>query len=142
MLDEHITSLAKSNLSWIKHNPEALESLISLHQQYDYETKDMLDLDASLYEAGFFKTDETNIMKTFHNKNITDKAEYINNLDNNRVKELGIRIIGRNYFDNLPEETNYAYNSYLNEVFYLVLKKQCKGLIIDFHFFFDFQNVL
>ena len=58
------------------------------------------------------------MMKTFHNKNITDKAEYINNLDNNRVKELGNSIIGRNYFDNLPEETNYAYNSYLNEVFY------------------------
>jgi len=118
VLDEHITSLAKSNLSWIKHNPEALESLISFHQKYEYETQDRLDLDASLYENGFFKTDEVNMMKTFHNKNITDKVEYINNLDDNRIKELGARIIGRNYFDSLSNESGHYYNTYLNEILY------------------------
>ena len=78
----------------------------------------MLDLDASLYENGFFKTDEIHMMQTFHNQNITDKVEYINNLDNNRIKALGARIIGRNYFDSLSNEAGHYYNTYLNEILF------------------------
>ena len=118
VLDEYVVSLAKSNLSWIKHHPEAFGSLIALHQKNEYETRELIDIDASLYEIGFFKTDEINMIKIFHNKNLSDKINYINNLEKNRVKDLGIRIIGRNYFNKLSQHANNDYHNYLTDIFY------------------------
>ena len=119
VLDEHITSLAKSNLSWIKHNPEALESLISLHQKYEYDTQDMLDLDASLYENGFFKTDEVNMMKTFHNKNITDK----------QIQPL-LFVINK-YINKSIRSANNIYGSFLEFIEYnsksVLFRVECEG---------------
>ena len=118
VLDEYIVSLAKSNLAWIKHNPESFETLIDLHRKYDYETKEGLDLDASLYEYGFFKDDENKMIATFHNNDINDNINYINNLDSGRVKQIASRIIGRNYFNQLSGDLMHHYNNYLSDIFY------------------------
>jgi len=118
VLDQYVVSLAKSNLSWIKHHPESFESLIELHRKNEYEKKEFLDLDASLYEESFFKTDEINMIENIHNKDISNKMNYINNLGSGRIKELGTRIMGRNYFDNLSGEGIHDYNDYLKDIFY------------------------
>ena len=58
------------------------------------------------------------MIKIFHNKNLSDKINYINNLEKNRVKDLGIRIIGRNYFNKLSQHANNDYHNYLTDIFY------------------------
>ncbi len=115
-INEHIISLAKENLNWIKHNPEALYNLIKKKKEEKYDVVYNIDVDASLYEKSFFKSDETNQINLFHEKLLIEKSDYIENLPNGRVKELAIRIMGRNYLDNLSQELLDVYNHYLNSV--------------------------
>ena len=81
VLNEHIVSLAKSNLSWIKHNPESFKELVNLHQEYEYESIESIDLDASLYEQKWFSHQEKNIIEKFHNKINNDRV-------NNKISDL------------------------------------------------------
>ena len=117
-INEHIISLAKENLNWIKHNPEAIYDLIKKKKAEKYDDVDKIDLDASLYNLGFFTSDENQKINLFHETPLLEKSEYIVNLPNGRVKELAIRIMGRNYADNLSEDLLDDYNKYLNSVLY------------------------
>ena len=56
-INEHIISLAKENLNWIKHNPEGIYDLIKKKKEEKYEDVDNMDLDASLYDLGFFTSE-------------------------------------------------------------------------------------
>ena len=127
VFNEHIIALAKSNLAWIKHNPDAMVSLIEKHQNKDYRNECIVDLDASLYQnedqgGGWFRKDEQQYRDTFHKSNSIDKINYIQNLDNShsqsRIKKLGLRIIGRNYFNSLSDELKNNYITYLNSIFH------------------------
>ena len=117
-INEHIITLAKNNLSWIKHNPEALKGLIEIHQAYEYEEIENIDIDASLYTQSWFSNDENNLIKIFHSKKVNDKSAYIKNIPEGRVKDLAIRIMGRNYFDYMDSELQHYYNKYLDSIFY------------------------
>ena len=121
-INEHIITLAKNNLSWLKHNPEALKELIKIHQAYEYEEIQNIDIDASLYSQSWFSNDEKNLIKTFHSKTINDRSAYIKNIPEGRVKDLAIRIMGRNYFDYMDLDTQSHYNKYLDEIFYKPLE--------------------
>ncbi len=125
VFNEHIIGLSKSNLSWIKHHPHALKNLIEKHQNKDYNNKLPVDLDASLYQdasqgGGWFRPDEKMARDNFHNCNTSDKINYLQNLGDNqlRIKKLGTRIIGRNYFDLLSQDLMFDYNNYLDLIFY------------------------
>ena len=118
VLNEHIVSLAKSNLSWIKHNPESFKELVNLHKEYEYESIESIDLDASLYEQKWFSNQEKNIIEKFHNKNLSDKIDYTQDLSDSRIKDLATRIIGRNYYLHLSGDLKEYYYNYLKGIFY------------------------
>ena len=115
-INEHIISLAKENLNWIKHNPEGMHDLIRKKKSDKYDIIENIDLDGSLYEFGFFTSDETQHINTFHKTPLLKKSSYIANMPNGRIKELAIRIMGRNYLDYLPEDLSEHYNEYLNSI--------------------------
>ena len=117
-INEHIITLAKENLNWIKHNPIAIDELIKSLPETKYEKIENLDVDASLYELGFFSSDEKIQINNFHSKSLKDKLDYTNTLPTGRVKELAIKIIGRNYFNDLSDESLIDYDKYLNSIFF------------------------
>tara|TARA_Y100001960_G_C14222366_1_gene609655 strand:- start:77 stop:637 length:561 start_codon:yes stop_codon:yes gene_type:complete len=125
VFNEHIIALAKSNLAWIKHNPDAMLSLIERHQNKEYSNQFTVDLDASLYQneaqgGGWFRKDEKQHRDTFHSSNPLDKIKHIQNLGKSqpRIKQLGLRIIGRNYFNSLPDDLKTHYTTYLTSIFH------------------------
>ena len=115
-INEHIIALAKENINWIKHNPEGMHDLIKKKKADKYDDIQNIDLDASLYELGFFTSDENKYINLFHETPLKDKSSYIINLPNGRVKELAIRIMGRNYFNDLSDDLVEHYNKYLNSI--------------------------
>ena len=115
-INEHIIALAKENLNWIKHNPEAIHDLIKKKKDDKYDDVKNIDLDASLYELGFFKSDENKHINLLHKTPLKEKSAYITNLPNGRVKELAIRIMGRNYLNDLSDDLLEYYNKYLNSI--------------------------
>ena len=118
VLNPNIVSLAKSNIAWIKHHPNSLKQLIDLYYTQEYPPIDYLDIDASLYQQKWFSNEENDIIRPFHNKEVSDQIHYINNIPNSRIKDLGIRIMGRNYFDSLNSTMNIQYQEYLDSIFY------------------------
>ena len=127
IFNEHITALAKSNLSWIKKNPKAMKRLIEEHQNIDYTNDNIIDLDASLYQkkeqgGGWFTKEETPYRDDFHNALLPDKVSFIKKLDSNksqsRIQKIAIRILGRNYFDSLAEDLQNQYTQFLNLIFH------------------------
>ncbi len=117
-INEHIIALAKENLNWIKHNPEGMHALIKKQNKVKYDDIENIDLDASLYELGFFTPDENKAINLFHTKSLKEKSSYITNLSNGRIKELAIRIMGRNYLNDLSDDLLEHYNKYLNSILY------------------------
>ena len=118
VLNEHIVALSRENLNWIKHNPKGIEDLITIQSDLKYDIIKNIDLDASLYQNGFFDSDENKMMDLFHMKSISDKLDYIYSIPSGRVKELAIRIIGRNYSDYLSDDLLHTYNDYLNSILF------------------------
>tara|TARA_Y100000739_G_scaffold226949_1_gene235491 strand:+ start:723 stop:2213 length:1491 start_codon:yes stop_codon:yes gene_type:complete len=119
IFNEHITGLAKSNLDWIKHHPNAMKNLIQQHQNKDYVNENILDLDASLYQEGFFTSKENLFKNQFRQAKITDKINSIKSSNfENRIDKIALRILGRNYFDKLPIELQDRYSDYLNFIFH------------------------
>jgi len=115
-INEHVISLAKENLNWIKHHPKAIEDLINLKKDHKYTEVDNIDLDASLYQEDFFSNDDYQLMNSFHAKTLLDKVSYINTMPEGRIKEFAIRIMGRNYFSSLSDALSNYYNQYLNSI--------------------------
>jgi len=127
IFNEYITGLAKSNLSWIKLHPNAIKNLIKKHQNKDYNNENIVDLDASLYQkselgGGWFSKEEKPYREEFHNASQSDKARYIQKLESSqsqlRIQKIALRILGRNYFDSLPEDLKDKYTYYLNSIFH------------------------
>ena len=46
IFNEYIIGLAKSNLEWLKHNPQAMKNLIKKYQNTEYTNENTVDLDA------------------------------------------------------------------------------------------------
>ncbi len=123
IFNEHITGLAKSNLSWLKHNPNCLEKLIQKHRNKNFEKSDLkLDLDASLYSGGFFSKEEKNISEEFHKSNELKKVAMISSLSqkdpSSRIVQIAKRILGRNFFDYLNDIHKEEHSKYLSSIFH------------------------
>tara|TARA_B110000014_G_scaffold264464_1_gene266376 strand:+ start:6506 stop:8002 length:1497 start_codon:yes stop_codon:yes gene_type:complete len=126
-LNEHIIGMAKNNLSWIKHHPEAIKKLITEKQNKNFEDIIPIDLDASLYQntdkgGGWFQKHEQVSRDTFHNHSISKKEFFLQELQHKpeqaRIKNLGFRVMGRNYFDSLSSKGQNEYDKYLNSIFH------------------------
>ena len=61
------------------------KELVNLHKEYEYESIESIDLDAALYEQKWFSNQEKNIIEKFHNKNLSDKIDYTQDLSNSRI---------------------------------------------------------
>jgi len=91
------------NIEWLNKHADTLESFIVDIKGRTYEKIDKLDIDASIYDQGLFKTNELHDISQFHDASIEGKIQIINSLSSGRVHDLGLRILFRNYYDQLPE---------------------------------------
>ena len=102
--DERISNV-KSNIKWLEKHYKRLEDLMIHEQERDYDDIKNIDIDASIYTQGLFNSEELSMINIFHSLDINQKLAYINNLENQRIKDLGLRIIFRNYPEQL-DDTN------------------------------------
>ena len=68
-----------------------------------YDKIDNLDIDASIYELGLIKNDEAADISQFHNADINGKIQIIDSTVSKRISTLGLRVLFRNYHDQLNE---------------------------------------
>jgi len=91
----------KNNIEWLEKHYTRLDTLISDEQEKNYDYIENLDIDASIYTQSLFNHEETSLIQTFHSLSVEQKLNYINNISNQRIKDLGLRIIFRNHPEQL-----------------------------------------
>lgn len=123
-LSSERTQLINNNLAWIKANPKIFNAIINYHQEYKYSNVPNVDIDAALYQNNFWTDSEMAQAERFHKANLAEKILLIDKFNNANMRELAKRILGRNYFNELPENLSAEYQKYLNDVM--------MGNLIDF----------
>ena len=71
------------------------EFLKKIIDEYDNDTT--IDLDGSIYSQGLFTKDEFSTIRTFHSISNNEKLDFLKKLEFSRIKNLGLRLIFRNY---------------------------------------------
>lgn len=106
--------MADQNLSSIRSEWENFFDFVQTQINYKYPYIPDIDLDAALYQDGFFSDKEKRQCELFHKTAHMSKHTIINQLNSHRIKALALRILSRNSFDSPFEESNKEFESYMN----------------------------
>ena len=60
--------------------------------------------DSSIYEKGIFSEEEQSTIHLFHSSTIEHKIGLLRDLEKTRIRELGMRILFRNYPESINED--------------------------------------
>ena len=117
LLSDEREAIFDSNLSWLYDNYSELLILKEDLIAFEYDDK-KVELDSSLYHRDFFSDAEKKVFNKFHElESVKDKIDFVSNLSPSFEKEMSLRIIGRNFYDLLPQNIKNDYDlSILNVV--------------------------
>ncbi|MCP4163870.1 MAG: exodeoxyribonuclease I [Deltaproteobacteria bacterium] len=104
------------NIKWLQNNPEIFKEISSHFRTYKYDNIPDLDIDTSLYQNGFMDDDERVICETFHKLRSEDKYKAVRSFKTNDNRELGHRIMHRNFKSLVPEDSHYNFEPYLAKI--------------------------
>jgi len=106
---------ANDNLKWINQNFNLFSEIREDMLTPEYPEKTNIDIDASLYPMGFFTTDEESLMQKFHDLDLDQRASFLMSIEEGRIKELGVRILGRNFPEQLDEPLTDIYQNSIGD---------------------------
>tara|TARA_B110000014_G_C20080876_1_gene564758 strand:- start:883 stop:1503 length:621 start_codon:yes stop_codon:yes gene_type:complete len=124
-------SNVKNNIKWLEKHYKRLEDLVVNEQGRDYDDIENIDIDASIYTKGLFNDEELSMINRFHSLDIPQKFDYINNISNQRIKDLGLRIIFRNYPDQLDNSTRDSIIASIVDSNYVNFRKEKRRMPQD-----------
>jgi len=103
--------MARTNLEWIKENEDLFHSFADEMRNHTYSERKGIDVDASLYTSDFFTDEEKQISSAFHKISLEGKVNLIKKLPEGRIREIAVRIMGRNFPENLDEDMINEYTA-------------------------------
>jgi len=102
---------AISNLEKISKNQEKFSKFVEFHCAYKYPFIPDMDMDAALYQEGFFSAMEKKESILFHNALPHQKKDILPRIKSPRIQILARRIVARNFNDNqLSDELKSCLN--------------------------------
>ncbi len=104
--------LAENNLAVIRQNGERFFDMIHYHREYKYPVIQNLDLDAALYQDGFFSAQEKKQSHQFHRalskySKEDKKNSLLDQIQSPRIKKIAGRILVRNFNDTTIDSIKY-----------------------------------
>ncbi|MGB6976102.1 MAG: exonuclease domain-containing protein [Gammaproteobacteria bacterium] len=104
------------NQNWLNRNSDLLEKIVEYYLEYRYPEIPNLDIDAALYQIGFYSDGEQSLCVRFHQELPDKKILFIDKFQNPNLRAQAIRLIARHYFEHLPEQYREEYLAYLQKV--------------------------
>ena len=104
-----------NNEKWIKSNPQFIRELSNHFLNVEYDEREY-DLDASLYPKGafHFNSDKKKVCDNFHKiTDLFEKNTFVENIPYDDVRSKAIRLLGRNYYNNLTPALKREYDAYI-----------------------------
>lgn len=115
LTDESCAAMKNNQDEIQKHWPRLFE-LIQYHTEYKYPAIPQMDIDASLYQDGFFSIQEKKECRRFHKADGDSKPLVAKTMQCPRIKKLAGRILFRNAPSDLSFETAPEWSTHLNRL--------------------------
>ncbi|MEA2060649.1 MAG: exonuclease domain-containing protein [Thermodesulfobacteriota bacterium] len=126
--------LCASNLNEVKSNPEGVKKTADFYRGYTYPYVPDLDVDASLYQEGFFTKQEKKEIVRFHSTQGQARLSELDRFSSPRVRSLAVRILFRNYPDLHARFTEEEYGKHRDSLKFMDHKNRLKGYKNDTRF--------
>ncbi|MFO7883985.1 MAG: exonuclease domain-containing protein [Desulfobacteraceae bacterium] len=127
-------ALCTTNLNEVKSNPEVVKKTADFYRGYTYPYVPDLDVDASLYQEGFFTTQEKKEIVRFHSTQGNDRLSVLDRFSSPRVRSLAVRILFRNYPELCSHLSEKEYKKYTDSLKVMDHKNRIKGYKNDTRF--------
>jgi exodeoxyribonuclease-1 len=92
----------QNNLDWLASHPHLFERIILHHRHYRYPFIPNLDVDAGLYQNGFFSKPDEALCREFHAVDLPGKVDMMGRFSGPEARSLAARLLFRNYTAELP----------------------------------------
>ena len=92
----------KKNLDCVEKNKSRFDRTVSYHRNFKYPQVPDIDLDADLYQGGFFSFQDKKEIAIFHNTEDEKRGQVVQGFKSDRVRVLAQRVLVRNFNEN-PE---------------------------------------
>jgi exodeoxyribonuclease-1 len=115
-LSEERKELVQKNILWLTKNSDIFQGIMNYHKEYTYPKVPNLDIDASLYQDGFPSDYEKILGLKFNHAFLPQQIELLEKFSP-KMRSQAIRILGRNYYDLLPENLKQEFDKYLQVVY-------------------------
>jgi len=91
--------ITHANLQWLQDNPDLFQEIVRYHADFRYPVIPDLDVDAALYQSGFWSNADQEVCRAFHAAPVQEKTALIK-----RFKDKGLRQLARRaLFRSFPE---------------------------------------
>ncbi len=113
------------NLDFIKQNMAGFDKTVSFHRNFKYPQVPDIDLDADLYQGGFFSFQDKKEIAIFHKTEEKKRYQITQSFQSNRIRMLAQRILVRN-FNEKPGSTP-EFQAHLKGILGIDPEKPIKG---------------
>jgi exodeoxyribonuclease-1 len=116
LLSTERQATATENLKWLQSNPAIFQKIVDYHRNFTYPFIPKLDPDAALYQIGFFSRGDEILFKEFQAAPPEEKETIARRLTSPDARILANRVLGRNFSQQLSEESATEFNAYMRRV--------------------------
>lgn len=108
-------ALIKRNKDFLTQNPSLFVDIKESALDFKYPEVEHIDVDASLYTAGFMNYAEQTLCEHFHQKTVVDKVKLMREM-NRGLYQRALRVIGRMTPQALTVEMQSEFQEYLEKI--------------------------
>jgi len=90
-------AIAENNLRWLQDNPDIFTAIIQYHADFRYPEIPDLDVDAALYQSGFWSSADQANCRAFHAAPVEEKEPLIRRFKDPALRQLARRVLFRNF---------------------------------------------
>ena len=106
-------TLSKKSIDCIQEHWALFYELVQYHCEFKYPFVPHMDMDATLYQEGFFSKIEKQESRRFHNTDPDQKYAMLDKFTSQRVRKLAGRILFRNFSGIFSQELETLHQSHL-----------------------------
>lgn len=90
-------AIAEANLQWLQNEPDIFKKIIQYHADFRYPEIPDLDVDAALYQSGFWSSADRETCRAFHAAPVDEKGRFIRRFKDKGLRQLARRVLFRNF---------------------------------------------
>lgn len=106
----------QKNMVWLKENPVLFREIVMYHREFTYPLVPHVDIDAALYQNGFLSREDQALCRDFHDAPPEAKKNIVTMLKNSTTRQLGERLLHRNYPDLASVGGHSPYDDYMSKI--------------------------